>query len=100
MALYKKKIPTLVYAIVMTLIMHYFHNPNGQHSVYQENQSGSLSPPIRFSPQGICDDNSQGSIYKQNLGSQSMSRLKNEANLQREREKLDLASLRKQKCWK
>lgn len=70
----------------MTLILHYLHNSNDQHSPYQENQSGSLSPPIRFSPQGIRDDNSQGSVCKQNLGSPSMSRLKNEAKLQRERE--------------
>ena len=67
------------------IIVYYFYNPNGQHSVYKENQSGSSSPPFIFSLQGICDDNSQGSTCKQKLGSQSMSRLKNEANLQREK---------------
>ena len=65
--------------------VYYFYNPSGQHSGCKESRPGSSSPPFRLSLQGICDDNSQGSTCKQKLGSQSMSRLKNEANLQREK---------------
>lgn len=86
------------YCIILYIIVYYFYNPTGQHSVYKEKQSGSSSPPFRFSLQGLCDDNSQGSTCKQKLGSQSMSRLKNEANLQRG--KVRSCFPEETKCWK